>query len=84
MVYSDTPAQKTSITNTHIFVGTESKLANVFGARDGSSQTFLECLQDQVCFWGAPNKLVGDAARIYHSWSLLQHLRNIWVPQWQC
>ena len=44
MIYSDTPAHDSSVKNAHIFVGTESKLTGVFGARDGTAQTFLECL----------------------------------------
>ena len=67
MVYSNTPAHDSGVKNAHIFVGTESKLTNVFGARDGTAQTFLEALKDQVRFRGAPTKLIGDAAHIYKS-----------------
>ena len=50
MVYSDTPAHDSGVENAHIFVGTESKITDVFGARDATAQTFLECLQDRVRF----------------------------------
>ena len=50
MIYSDTLAHDSGVKNAHIFIGKESKLTDVFGARNGSGQTFLECLQDQVCF----------------------------------
>ena len=50
MVYSNTPAHDSGVKNTHIFVGTESKITDVFGARDATAQTFLECFQDRVCF----------------------------------
>ena len=46
MIYSGMPAHESGIKNTHIFVGTESKLTDVFGARDATAQTFLEALQD--------------------------------------
>ena len=84
MIYSDIPAHESGVKNAHIFVGTESKLTDVFGARDGTTQTFLECLQDRVRFRGSPTKLIGDAAQMYKSWSLSRYLRNIWVLQWQC
>ena len=42
MVYSDTPAHDSGVKNAHIFVGTESKLTDVFGTRDGTAKTFLE------------------------------------------
>ena len=67
MVYSDTPAHNSGVKNAHIFVGTESKLTDVFGAREGTAQTFLEALQDQVRFWKAPTNLIGDTAHIYKS-----------------
>ena len=44
MIYSDTPAHESGVKNAHIFVGTESKLTDVFGARDASAQTFLKAL----------------------------------------
>ena len=44
MIYSDTPAHESGVKNAHIFVGTESKLNDVFGACDGTAQTFLEAL----------------------------------------
>ena len=84
MIYSHTPAHESGVKNAHIFVETESKFTDVFGARDGTAQKFLEALQDWVCFQGAPTKLIGNAAHIYKSWPLLRYLQDIFIPQWQC
>ena len=72
MIYSNIWAHETGVMNTHIFVGTESKLTDVFGACGGLVQTFLKCVQDWVRFQGASIKLIGDAAQMYKSWSLLR------------
>ena len=50
MIYSDTLAHDSGVKNAHIFIGTELKLTDVFGACDGTAQTFLTALQDLVRF----------------------------------
>ena len=44
MICSNTPAHESGVKNAHVLVGTELKLTDVFGARDGTAQTFLEAL----------------------------------------
>lgn len=50
MIYADTPGHDSGVKNAHIFVGTESKLTDVFGARDSMAQTFLKAFKDWVRF----------------------------------
>ena len=57
MTYSDTPAHGSGVKNAHIFVGTESKLTDVFGARDGTAQTFLEVFAGPSMFLGSTHKI---------------------------
>ena len=84
MIYSNTPVYGKGKTKTHIFVGTESKLINVYRVKDTSAESFLQCLQDWVQFQGAPTKLIRDAEKICSSCPAIRYLRDTWIQHWQC
>ena len=81
--FSDTPAMNGGETIAHILVGKDSKITNVYKAKDNSGAEFLGTLQDQVCSRRVPTKLIADNLPIYRGWNITKHLRDLTISMWQ-
>ena len=64
-IFSDTPAMDGGETSAHIFVGQDSKITNIYKAKDNSGQEFLGAMQDRVRNRGILTKLIADNAPMY-------------------
>ena len=84
MIYSNTPAINGGEKCAHIFVGKKSKLTDAYKVKNGSSEEFLESLQDRVRYRGCPTGLEADNAPMYRGWKNSRYLRDICISQWQC
>ena len=70
--------------NAHMFVGQDSKITDVYKAKDNSGGEFLGCFQDRVKERGVPTKLIADNAPMYRGWRVARYLRDLVVSIWQC
>ena len=70
-------------TSAHIFVGCDSKITDVYKAKDNISKEFLGTFQDQVCTRGVPTKFVTDNAPMYRGWKVNKFLCNVIMSMWQ-
>ena len=52
-------------TSAHIFVGQDSKITDVYKAKDNSGKEFLGAMQDRGCTRGVPINLIADNTPIY-------------------
>ena len=71
-------------TSAHIFVGQDSKITDVYKAKDNSGAEFLGAFQDRVRQKGVPTKLIADNTPIYRGWNVAKYLRDLVVSMWQC
>ena len=71
-------------TSAHIFVGQDSKITNVYKAKDNSGKEFIGAMQDRVRNRGIPTKLIANNVPMYRGWKLTKYLRNLVLPLWQC
>ena len=83
-IFSNTPAMDGGETNTHIFVGHDSKITDVYKVKDNSGKEFLGAFQDRVRTRSVPTKLVADNAPIYRGQKLTKYLRDLILSLWQC
>jgi len=74
-LYSDTPAIDNGSTHCQIFVGMNPDVVDIYPMK--FSKQFVNTLQDNVRFWGAPTKLVSDRAQVKISGRDLEFLR-VW------
>ena len=58
----------------HIFAGQDSKITDVYKAKDNSGVEFLGAFQDRVRDRGVPTKLIADNCPIYRSWNFAMYL----------
>ena len=79
LIYCDTPAIDGGETMAHIFVGTISRVTDVFKAKRPTAECFLGALQDRIHIRGAPTKLLTNNAGMYRSWRITRYLRDIWT-----
>ena len=70
-------------TSTHIFVGQDSKITDVYKSKDNSESEFLGAFQDRVCQRGVPTKLIADNAPMYRGWNVTKYLDHA-VSMCQC
>ncbi|OEU10296.1 hypothetical protein FRACYDRAFT_247235 [Fragilariopsis cylindrus CCMP1102] len=77
MIYSDTPAINGGEKCAHILIGKKSKLTDAYKVKSGSSEDFLETLQDRVSYRGCPTGLEADNAPMYLRWKNSQYLLDI-------
>ena len=49
----------------HIFIGQDSKITDVYKAKDNSDAEFLGEFQDRVREWRVPTKLIADYCPMY-------------------
>ena len=64
--FSDTSALDSGETSTHIFVGHDSKILDVYKVKDNSGKEFLGAMHNRVCTRGVPTKLIPDNAPMYN------------------
>ena len=69
-------------TSAHIFVGYNSKIADVYKVKDNSGKEFLGAFQDRNRIRGVPAKLVADNAPMYRGWKVIEYLCNIITSLW--
>jgi hypothetical protein len=80
-VFSDTPAIDCGETSCQIFVGVNTDVVDVYPLQ--SSRQFVNTLEDNVRFRGAPSKLVSDRAQVEISGRALELLRVYAISSWQ-
>ena len=79
-VYSDTPAIDSGYMGAQIFIGTETLVADAYGAKtDGQ---FVQHLEDQIRARGAMDKLISDQGQSQISKIALDLLRAFIIGQW--
>ena len=83
-IFAKVPAMDGGETSAHIFVGQDSKITDVYKAKDNSGAEFLGAFQDRVRERGVPTKLIADNAPMYRGWNVAKYLRNLVVSMWQC
>ena len=71
-------------TSAHIFVGQDSKITDVYEAKDNSGKELLGAFQDRVCTRGIPTNLVADNVPMYRGWKVTIFLCDILTSLWQC
>ena len=83
-IFAKLPAMDGEETSTHIFIGHDSKITDLYKSKDNSGVEFLGAFQDRVCKRGVPIKLVANNAPMYRSWNVTKYLRDLVVSMWQC
>ena len=81
-IFSDTPTMDGGETSAHIFVGQDSKIVDVYKAKDNSGKEFLGAMQDRVCTRDVPTKLIANNALMYRGWKLTKYHRDLVLPLW--
>ena len=61
-------------TSAHIFVGQDSKITDVYKAKDNSGAEFVGAFQDRAYERGVPTKIIADNAPMYRGWNVAQYL----------
>lgn len=69
-------------TSTHIFVGNNFKITNVFKLKENSGKKFQGVLQDCVRTRGVLTKLIADNTLRYRGWKVTKFLCGIIVHLW--
>ena len=83
-IFSDTPTMDGGETSVYIFVGYDSKIVDVYKAKDNSAKVWFGTMQDRVRQRGVPTQLIADNAHIYRGWKVTKHLCDLVLPLWQC
>ena len=68
----------------HIFVGQDSKITDVYKAKDNSGAVFLGVFQDRVRERGVPKKLIADNYPMYRGRNVVRYLRDLVFSIWLC
>ena len=71
-------------TSTHICVGYDSKITDVYKSQDNSKADFLGVYLDWIHTSGVLSKLVANNATVYLGWNIIQHLKVLIVSMWEC
>ncbi len=80
-VFSDTPAVDGGETCAQVFVGTQSRVGDVYGMK--TEKQFVNTLEDNIIDRGAPSKLISDRAQVEISNKVQDILRTLWISSWQ-
>jgi len=80
-LYSDTPAIDCGATRCQVFVGMNTDVVDIYPLQ--TSKQFVNTLEDNVRFRGAPTKLVSDRAQVEISGRALEFLRVYGISSWQ-
>ena len=83
-IFAKVPAMDGGETSAHIFVGQDSKITDVYKAKDNNRAEFLGAFQDRVREIGVPTKLIADNAPMYRGWNVAKYLRDLVISMWQC
>ena len=70
--------------NAHIFVGQDSKITDVYKAKDNGSGEIIGAFQDRICEQRVPTKLIADNRPMYRGWNVTKYLQDLVVSIWQC
>ncbi|KAG7338517.1 reverse transcriptase RNA-dependent DNA polymerase [Nitzschia inconspicua] len=79
-LFSDTPAIDCGATQCQVFVGMNTDVTDVYPLQ--TSKQFVNSLEDNVRFRGAPTKLVSDQAPVEISGRALEFLRVYGISTW--
>ena len=80
-LYSDTPAVDCGVTSCQVYVGMNTDVVDIYPMQ--TSKQFVNTLEDNVRFSGAPTKLVSDRAQVEISGRALEFLRVYGISSWQ-
>ena len=81
LVYSDTKSLGGGYTTAAIFIGSESRVADVYPLK--SEKQFINSLEDNVRERGAMNRLVSDRAQSEIGTTVTNFLRRLFIGAWQ-
>ena len=81
IVYSDTPAIDNGATSAAIFVGCHAYVTDVYSLK--TDKQFVNALEDNIRFRGAPNKLISDRGQVEIGKKVLDILRALFISSWQ-
>ncbi|KAG7345437.1 hypothetical protein IV203_032968 [Nitzschia inconspicua] len=79
-LFSDTPAVDCGATRCQVFVGMNTDVTDIYPLQ--TSKQFVNSLEDNVRFRGAPTKLVSDRAPVEISGRALEFLRVYGISTW--
>ena len=87
-IFSETPSVDGGQTSAQVFFGALSRIGAAYLMRSPIGKTkstvgFLAALQDFVCQWGCPKRLLSDHAGNQSSTSVRNYLRDMYIPWWQ-
>ena len=80
VIYSDVPAVDDGSTAAVIFTGVDTQVTDLYGIKTDSQ--FVNTLEDNIRFRGAPNKLVSDRAQVEISKKVQDILRTLSIGAW--
>jgi hypothetical protein len=80
-LFSDTAAVDCGVTSCQVFVGMNTDVVDVYPLQ--MSRQFINTLEDNVRFRGAPTRLVSDRAQVEISGRVLEFLRVYGISSWQ-
>ena len=81
IVYSDVPAIDNGSTAAVIFTGLDTQVTDVYSIK--SDKQFVNTLEDNIRYRGAPTKLISDRAQVEISNKVLDILRTLCIGDWQ-
>ena len=81
IVYSDVPAIDNGSTAAVIFTGLDTHVTDVYSIKTDSQ--FVNTLEDNIRYRGAPTRLISDRAQVEISKKVLDILRTLCIGDWQ-
>lgn len=81
IVYSDVPAVDNGSTAAVIFTGLDTQVTDVYSIK--TDKQFVNTLEDNIRYRGAPTKLISDRAQVEISNKVLDILRTLCISDWQ-
>ena len=81
VVYSDVPAVDNGATIATIFTGLDTQVTDVYGIK--ADRQFVNTLEDNIRYRGAPTRLISDRAQVEISQKVLDILRTLCIGDWQ-
>ena len=81
IVYSDVPAVDSGATAAVIFTGLDTHVTDVYSIK--TDKQFVNTLEDNIRYRGAPTKLISDRAQVEISQKVLDILRTLCIGDWQ-
>ena len=81
IVYSDVPAVDNGSTAAVIFTGLDTQVTDIYGIK--TDRQFVNTLEDNIRYRGAPTRLISDRAQVEISNKVLDILRTLCIGDWQ-